>query len=305
VALPETAVSQKQAALVHKNATLELTKGVAHCVKDKTVKADAERFQGALPYVTEETTCLGIILAGDAPTTSGEMRCFGPDDAVKQAQHIAHHIKSNLLWHDQTVIMVTNGPRTGKHDPITKQPYDPDPHRSHTLDASSKAFLEELGRQLEIDTDKIYFYDFQFDALKTGPSAYKPMMHVLARSQKSYWYVPCESTSMVTESTHLSAKGVEVIVYHPQSENATHLTHAADYVSQGIVSDIHTPRVEQRAVITMTSAANQIAQRSLLLMTSNVQEYYQAPSSTFFGGSMRRGGGAASSGDYPAGMKPS
>lgn len=257
VALPKTAVTVEQAAYIRMHTHLELTQGVAHCVNDETVAADFSQFKGELPR--DYTTCIGIVLAGDAPTAAGKMRCFTPEDAREQAKRIVSHIKSNGLWHEHTAVMVTNGPRTGKHNPVTGELLVPDPHRTHALDASSAAFLAELSAQLP--GVKIHFYDFQFDALKEGPSAYKPMMHLVVNSRQGIWYVPSESTSMVTESSYLAEKGVQIMVYHPGSENDSHLRHALDYIRLGIVADI-APILPTSALMPVNeqTAASQIAQ---------------------------------------------
>ncbi|WP_133128680.1 hypothetical protein [Legionella nagasakiensis] len=270
VALPETAVTAEQAAYIRAHTHLELTKGVAHCVNEETVSVDFSRFKGELPK--DYTTCIGIVLAGDAPTESREMRFFTAEDAREQAKLIASHIKSNGLWHEHAAVMVTNGPRTGKHNPVTGKPVEPEPHRAHAIDASSAAFLAELSVQLP--EAKIHFYDFQFDALKEGPSAYKPMMHLVANSRQGIWYVPSESISMVTESTYLAEKGVRVVAYHPGSENDSHLRHAADYLRLGIVTDITAEHTPALAPVSTQTAASQIAQTLVARMSKLVIQPY-------------------------------
>lgn len=270
-ALPKTAVTEEDSAFIAQHKTrLELTDGVAHNVNQQTINDDLAKFTGILPAGDQYTTHIGIILAGDAPTASGEMRFFGPDDARAQAKTIANHIQSHALWHEKTAIMVTNGPRTGKHDITTKEICSPDPHRSNMVDASSHAFLDELAQQLSTAPGQICFYDFQFATL---PSAYKPMMHVLAQSPQAAWFVPCESTSMVSESTWLVEQGVNVIVYHPGSENEAHLRHTEDYVRQGIVADINNPIAakDQKRDKPVLSASRQIAAR--LLPSTTAQAY--------------------------------
>ncbi len=36
----------------------------------------------------------------------------------------------------------------------------------------------------------VFFYDFQFNDLKNGPSVYKPMIKQVADSQSGIWFVP-------------------------------------------------------------------------------------------------------------------
>lgn|GEM_PF-6642193 len=258
LALPKTAVSEEHKLFIAQHKTrLELTDGVAHNVHLGTIRDDMNRFKGTFPLTERYPVQIGIVLAGDAPTASGEMRFFGPDDARKQAQFIAQHIKRQNVWSEKTAIMITNGPRTGKHNAETGEIYSPDPHRSGEVDASSSAFIEALSHELQAKPEQISFYDFQFANL---PSAYKPLMFDIMINERSMWFVPCESTSMVSESTWLVERCVDVVVYHPASENDAHLRHAEDYVGRGIVTDINNPdAVHAKRDTRFVAAATQIA----------------------------------------------
>lgn len=258
VALPETALSDSQKTELMEKTTLIITSGVAHCVNDNTVEEDHANFKGQLPSHFQYPKQVGIILAGDAPEPNGQMKYFTEDDARKQASHIAAYLITNDYNQIDTAIMVTNGPRTGKHILDTGSVRDPDPHRSGQIDPVSKAFIETFRGM--IGHSQMFFYDFQFDELKNGPSAYKPMIKQVANSQSGLWFVPSESTSMVTESSFLLEKKKIVVIYHPSSENSAHLVHSKDSVAHGFALDIHAEQSFTSPQTLRKSSATQISE---------------------------------------------
>ncbi|MDF1684085.1 MAG: hypothetical protein P1U36_05465 [Legionellaceae bacterium] len=237
VALPMSATTEQQAAFRDKT-QLVLTTGVAHCVNAFTVADEHARFQNQpLPAHTDFPNQIGIILAGDAPTPEGEIKFFTPSDAHEQALELARYIQSHELDTEHTAIMLTNGPRTGQHNPETGALHTPNPHRSGQRDQSTQAFVQQLHDVLE--HARLFVYDFQFNDLKTGPSAYKPMIKQVADSQQGLWFVPSESTSMVTESSFFLLSNTPVIIYHPPSANTHHRAHAEEAIQQGVAVALH------------------------------------------------------------------
>jgi hypothetical protein len=253
IALPKSAYRKEMAERIPDHSMLILTDGVAHCVNEETVMAEASKFQGTWASSELFTSCIGIIIAGDAPTPDGIMKCFGPDEARAQAKAIAAHITKNGFGHDQTAILVVNGPRTGKHNPQNGSLIDPDPHRSGLVDMSSQAFIDVLKSTFP---NQVFFYDFQFGQ----SSAYKPAMHRVRQAKHGAWYVPAESSSMVTESTFLSAQGIPVVVYCPSSANESHLALVKEAHRSGLISMSEEPAAggEKREVV--RSPALQIAE---------------------------------------------
>ena len=163
------------------------------------------------------------------------MLYFSEDDARKQANKIVSYVNSYFGGDAKHVaVMITNGPRTGKHDAQTGVLRTPDPHRSACIDPVSQAFLAVLEAHFP---GQLFFYDFQFGQ----PSAYLPMMARTARAERALWFVPAESSSMVTESSYLSTKGIPAIVYTPRSANEMHLALVEDSRRYGIVSLLEHP----------------------------------------------------------------
>lgn len=251
IALPGSVVTGHFIEKLPQQCTLVRTDGVAHNVDDATLVEALETFKQPLPSL-DFINCIGIIIAGDAPAADKTIQCFDQTDALKQAKLIAQFIKKNVMDLEHTALMITNGPRTGKHDPITKKPLVPDPHRSGISDVVSDTFVNELKQQFP---GKVIFYDFQFGQT----SAYQPMMHRVCQAEMALWFVPAESSSMVTESSLLSEKNIPVIVYTPASANENHITLVADAKQNGLISMIEhlEPTGQGKQVVRL--AANQIA----------------------------------------------
>jgi len=192
---------------------LILTDGVPHVVSADTVAADVEKVGTLVPRNGQKM--VGIILGGDAPAPDG-MRFFDEADARRCAGLIAAQLKTM----QNSVVHVTNGPRTGSHDHKTGQRLDPCPHRIGQQDAITRVFVGALKEQLG-EAIPIHVHDFQFAHL---PSAYKPLLDAVRRT-RGVLFVPSESTSMVTESQYVRQGGADVVVYSVSSENPSHTAH--------------------------------------------------------------------------------
>lgn len=271
VVLPESAAHDKEIAnLISNHTKLCLTKGVPHTVNAHQIAEKAAAFQEILPELTEDTNVVGIILGGDAPTADQTIKLFTPKDAEVQANKIIEYLKGEPSFDESTVILVTNGPRTGKYNPETSVEWQENPHRSGVVDATSQRFIDSLSHQLQ---NKIHFYDFQFEALEKGPSAYLPMMNILAERKRGLWFVPAESTSMVTESSYLASVGVKVVAYFPSSTNEAHKAHVEDFSRMSVVTPIYRS-FQSTASVSIKSSSAQVAEDWLNeIKKSTLQKY--------------------------------
>lgn len=212
--------------------------GVPHTVTEQTVAEKAKTFSHKLPKITDEPSIVAIMLAGDAPDENGKLHFFTTEDAKKQANLILNQLKEQKQLNKDTLFLVTNGPRTGKHDQQTGEELDPTPHRTGETDLISQAFIDALQQGLNalgLDKEQVHFYDFQFaDLKKDGGSAYNPMLHLVAQ-HKGIFFFPSESTSMITESEYVVRHGGQVIVYRPSSECPAHEKHLMSCFEFGLV----------------------------------------------------------------------
>lgn len=104
--------------------------------------------------------------------------------------------------------------------------------------------------------------------------AYLPMMARTADAKRALWFVPAESSSMVTESSYLSTKGIPAIVYTPRSANEMHLALVEESRHSGIVSLLeNSPDVPYREQPKIQLASTQIASELSLLRPSAALAY--------------------------------
>lgn len=236
IALPKDTLSAEQETRFNKHCTFIRMHGVPHTVDEETVKDKAEKFTGEIPDLRNKLV-VGIMLAGDAPDELGDPKFFTQEDAINKAHAIVANLSQQKKLHEDTLFLITNGPRTGKYDHAATTELNPNPHRAGAVDAVSSTFISGLKKQLTekgLDESQVYFYDFQFADLKNGPSAYLPIMNAVCE-HSGIFYFPSESTSMVTESEYVTSHGGEVIVYRPLSENKNHESHLNDCFSQGLI----------------------------------------------------------------------
>lgn len=237
LALPQGVLSDAQRAALNPKTRLVETFGVPHGINEKSLleaTKELEFFKGD----AFKQNVVGIMLAGDAPD-GDEIRFFTPEEAEEKAARIyqatkAHYAKLDKVFDENTLFFVTNGPRTGKHNYVTKALLDPNPHETDVLDATSFAFTDALRKLMEADglnPGQLMFEDF-----KSGKaSAYKPMLRFLIDTQGLY-FVPAESTSMVTEASHPASQGVTVVAYRPGSENPSHTAHLDQCYEMGLLA---------------------------------------------------------------------
>ncbi len=158
-----------------------------------------------------------IILPGDAPDSSGSPRLYTNEDVVKLADYIGEQAKMHTIPH---LIKVTNGPRTGKHDKLTKQLLDVhgrninDKNIEIDLDYVTEAFCHRLG-QLKLNYE-LYNFDFRF-----LPSAYYPLLGCALQNRSSKIFVPGASSSMLSEISDIFPMNTYLIVEGPNM-NAIH-----------------------------------------------------------------------------------
>jgi hypothetical protein len=201
------------------NSKLIETQGVSHQVDDETV-------QKAVAGMTFDPSkkIVAVMLAGDAPNEEEEMQYFSPKEARIKAREIFEVARSKMTVDENTLFLITNGPRTGKYNAETHELRDPNPHETGQVDATTFAFVDELNslfKKANLPETNISLEDFKFGQKK---SAYLPIMAYVSE-RKGLYFVPSESTSMVTESAYAALHGAEVVVYRTESENTSHAAH--------------------------------------------------------------------------------
>ncbi|NRO99517.1 hypothetical protein GWC77_26965 [Paraburkholderia sp. NMBU_R16] len=213
-ALPRTSVTPEEINALSRKTTLVLTSGVAHQLSEENIaKAVVEYDQAsgkALPSPIDSDTVF-VILGGDAPDKESQ-RYFSESDAQGLARRIA---TMEFNGRQACRFIVTNGPRTGKHD-RTGEEYNPNPHRNGKVDRVTQAFVEKLK---QVEGADVHLFDFQFGS----PSAYLPLVDAFMRAGRNRGriHVPGESTSMVSQLIR-DLQLPKVVIDENQAMNASH-----------------------------------------------------------------------------------
>ena len=209
--VPGHAVNKDFVTKVVGKTRLLLVSGVPHRITRASLQKARQEFEkknGPIP-TAPLSNMVGVVLPGDAPDANGVMQYFTPQDAQKLAVNIANLEGTNKHY------LVTNGPRTGSHNYLSKTKLDPSPHQIKLVDEVTSAFIKELMKK---GVKKVNLYDFQFSNL---PSVYQSLLSLAVDGMRIH--IPGESTSMVTESTDVSRNIIIDVVPSMNSDHHHHL----------------------------------------------------------------------------------
>ena len=219
IAIPTHAKEEDKLALREiPRTTIIETIGVAHNTKPEYLAAEYQKWK---PEIISGKSYYLVALGGDAPDENGQMHYYTAEEAYDLGKYIALQALAN-----NATVLGTNGPRTGKYDPITeeallthretKAPLD------YRLDAVSAAFISGLVYQGLTNNEGFQFFDFIFS--KDGViSAYKGLLGAVL-DVGGHVYIPGESTSMVSEACDLLPPQ-KVIVFENSAMNYAHKRH--------------------------------------------------------------------------------
>lgn len=207
IALPSHALNKDfKSELANSKTNLIETIGVAHNSKKEDLVNAYDEYKELLPKAEKY---MGIILPGDAPDSNGKMKYYTPEMAAMLAQQI-----SGLAKEKNYVILITNGPRTGKHNPNTGEVLIN--HQDGIIDDVTLKFIEKL---------KSYNIEFKLFDFQRGQQNHKNLIFgAILKNPGSIILAPGESTSMISECTDLMEAG-SVIIYMNEAMNENHKKH--------------------------------------------------------------------------------
>lgn len=198
--------------------------------KEDLIKAYAN---SSIPKNTSYTL---VLLAGDTQDVNGKWKLYSTKEADRLARIVTkHYIKTG------NTILITNGPRTGKIDPVSGK--ETNAHRNETLDKVSQAFLAELKHT--IPPAKILFYNFQYDM----PSILSASMGAVLMNKGSYFYVPGESISTASQAISLLPPN-SIILYKHNAMLDLHEKYTAEELKLGCASVIDSQGKKSKPTVT-------------------------------------------------------
>ncbi len=219
--LPKHAITPQFESLVMASQTrLISTVGVAHNLRKEDIERAYEKHVLSIPGSTSDKYAL-VILGGDAQNVDGSWMYFTKNDAQKLARLIDKSIDKD------TYVFVLNGPRTGKHNPSTKEE-DKNAHRGEQLDIVTQTFVDYFKNR-----EKFHIFDFQYG--KTG--MYRPLLGKMLHATHSKIFVPGESTSMISEIVDSvgSNEKHQIFAYEHAAMSGVHKLHIASEHKAGRV----------------------------------------------------------------------
>lgn len=164
-----------------------------------------------------------ILLSGDAPDANGNMQYYTSEEARVLGRTLGEFAQQHELQ-----MLVTNGPRTGQHSPVTHEKL-PVHQQNSDLDQVSKTFLSAA---LEYIAKKdLVFADFKIGS----PSLCDEFLGaVLVKGGVAV--VGGESTSQIAEA--ITVLGRKVYIAGNKAMNINHENHVKSVLSHKYANDL-------------------------------------------------------------------
>ncbi len=168
-----------------------------------------------------ETPSIVVMLPGDAPLPNGQMLYFTQDSADELVRDVVS------LWHShqQHQVLIHNGHRTGKHDPLTGNVICDHIHKGETPEREPDCVSAHFIKRLHEEKVPYSFFNFTFeeDGKERRPrSAFHPLLYLAQQSPaKNIFIIPGESVSMLSQIP-LYVEAAQAIVYFSSSMNESH-----------------------------------------------------------------------------------
>ena len=198
--------------------------------------------------IPQAESYITVVLGGDAPDAGYERA--SPEEKKNHLHHFtveeAWNLGKKVAWEaerENAVVLVTNGPRTGKYDAEGKPKTNPGTQDDPFLQAFEQGFqLNHPGTMAE---PKLVKYDFH-----KGERAYDAIMGAAILKDGAV-FLPGESTSMLTEAVECCNPG-KVVAYKTNAMNETHERQSDILFNAGLIHKadadaiIHTPHITHR-----------------------------------------------------------
>lgn len=199
-----------------------------------------------IPTISADREMVAIMIPGDVEDAGGRPKLFTKQDAVKLAAAIAEQIKSGLReGQEMPVIMVSNGPRTGKYneelfnspDFLANNPAFQNIRRMDDVahNPVTEAFVMELCQHFPegsiilgcIEKGKVPPQGFLafYDALN---------QHAI-NGGRAIYYVDGVSTTMMAQAANILHPAVQIVACDTPAKNRTHVAGVEDLYRKGQV----------------------------------------------------------------------
>lgn len=206
--------------------TLVITNGVCHNVSSKDIIREYNLFKDLFPF-DDNNKLIAIVLPGDSLNPDNTWLFFTAEEAERIANHMVSYL--NSPENQNSNLIVTNGPRTGKHNPATGEE-NFDAHRNGSLDSVTARFMGIIGNSV-----RNLLFDFQYGV----KGQFMATLGALQKSSRSELYLPGESTSMISEAVDTLSgdngdRSITIIMHSAMNES--HSTFVQALQEKNIIS---------------------------------------------------------------------
>ncbi len=187
------------------------------------------------PLVSVDKKYITVLLPGDAPDPSNKMQYFTKESALKLFQHL------HKIWlNDSTkrTVILQNGPRTGKYDPVTGKVVCSHEYKTGEPEENAIDKISSYFSSLRVQEKIPYFFkNFSFE-LNTGQrikhSDFEPILYLTYKT-KSIFIFPGESISLIGQLP-LYLDPENVIAFYSSSMNQEHKLALEEAFKRGYLS---------------------------------------------------------------------
>lgn len=217
VVLPSYALAEEQLnQIIKTDAKLIKTLGVPHNITEENCIEDYNNLIDKIPaspngYVI---TCL----AGDAPDAQNNIHFYTKEEAYKLGVQLAKIAKSKSM-----VLLVTNGPRTGKYDPETQAELS-----VHEKDSSLDKVSESFLKGVKSERIEPIFNNFVYGE----KSVFNGYLGAALKNENSLVVIGGESSSQITQATNLLPGKVYIKANLAMSD--IHKLHVKEVLNAGV-----------------------------------------------------------------------
>ncbi len=222
IAIPQYALTESDKRRLDES-KLIMTSGIPHQVRKEHLFSSLKSLKTVLPEANNGY--LMVSLSGDTEKQDSSIQPYTADEAKSFGKYIGR-----LAVAENKHVLVTNGPRTGKHCVAERLP------NSQALDSVSQAFVEGLR---EVGCQEIEFFPF----VKEDINALRSFMALIIDNPepKNTLYLPIDSATSLCEIASLITPGANLICYDSSVTSESHKAHAkllqenglADFLAHG------------------------------------------------------------------------
>lgn len=227
VALPGHALTWRiKKNIAHASVKLIETVGVAqNLLPEECDKSYATHSSDIKGSADPSTKYLLVFLGGDAQKSNEKNWAYYTS---KEAEKLAKFVASTAK-RDNLIVLITNGPRTGKFDPKTGQ--ENPGHRDDVIDYVSLKFIEALKQQ-QLPENQYQLFDFQYGKA----SDFNRLVGAVRAHAGSQVLIEGSSTSVISQSIVNFNANAPVSVYQHKAMTKVHHQHVQQEYDAGRIS---------------------------------------------------------------------